>query len=106
TQGLNGWHIECYEMDWTLVASRTTYTHWRYGAGYYSGIMAPTRPPSECSWPSTPRYRVILYDNNWTWRMWYDGVYLCPATWRWYWIWSWEDPPYIVTGCDYLLCGW
>jgi len=85
--GLNGWHVVCYRQDWSVVASRTTYTHWKYGAGYYNTISAN---PTDLDVCLAPRYDVVLYDGQWEWKVYEDNCYLCPGSWMWNWHWSYS----------------
>jgi len=82
TTGLNDWHVSCYTVYWDFVASRTTYWHYSYGAGYYSTISAPTVPgPCYGGDNVGPRYRILIEDASSHFKFSIEPVYLCPALW-------------------------
>lgn len=89
TTGLNHWHVVCYDMNWTIIASRETYTHPTRGQGYYDAFTAETVSDEELFDEDCvrlyPPYRVLLWDNDWVWWIALDNIYLCPGRWRWNW---------------------
>lgn len=103
SNGLNGWHVVLADMNDNILASRTSFLHWQHGSGHYDQITTATDP---VCLPETPLYQLIMYDDDWNWRLWETFIYFKSGVYEIDFIWYTPYTSYSYIRSPYsFYCG-